>query len=276
MFRRTLTALAVAVGVAAGATLATPALAAGPPVVTQSSATPAHHHHHHHHPHPRPPYPASVPTFTAVWAPPTSGNRPAQVFVSVFSGAGTPSGLVTITVAGRTQTLALHHGGATARIRGLAPGTYPVSVRYTPTAGSRWKASSGSATLFVLATQTRTHVNAPPIRVGQVAAITARVTAQGPARPEGSVRFTVGGRTLVATLHHGAATVSVPGLRAGTYLVTATFTPSSTGLLGSSDQTTLTVRQHSGGPHGVSFRPGSWHSALGWGLGGRSGYVWFA
>jgi hypothetical protein len=178
MFRRTLAALAVAVGVAAGTTLATPALAADPPVAAHTSATPVHHHHHHHHPHPRPPYPASVPTYTAVWAPPTSGHRPAQVFVSVFSGAGTPTGVVTLTVAGQTQTLALHHGGAKAHVRGLAPGTYAVSALYTPTAGSRWKASSGGATLFVL----------PP-------------------------------------------------------------------------------RHHHGGPHGVSF---------GWGLGGRSGDVWFA
>jgi hypothetical protein len=266
MFRRTLTALAVAVGVAAGATIAAPALAAPPP----TSAAPSHVK--------LPPYPATVPTFTSVWAPAVSGQGAARLFVRVFSGAGTPTGRVTVAVAGRTQTVPLRHGSATATVGRLAPGAYPVVARYTPTAGSRWKASSAGTTLVVRGAATRTSVFAPTIRAGQAARITARVSAAGGARPAGVVTFSVAGQRHVARVVNGSATVSVRGLSAGTYLVTATFRPSDGAVLGSSGRTTLTVRRAFWpGWHGVSFRWGFWPGAAGWWwFGGRSGVFAFA
>ncbi|MDM7855458.1 Ig-like domain repeat protein [Cellulomonas alba] len=213
MFRRSLTALAVAVGVAGSATIAAPAFAA---------------------------YPASVPTVTSVSAPSAAYGAAATVSVAVSSGAGTPTGTATVKVSGRTASLALKSGKASYAVSGLAVGSYAVSVSYAPTSGSQWKASSASTTLKVVAAKTSTKVSAAGITVGSKATLKASVASNG-AAPSGSVKFVVNGKGYTRTVSAGAAAVSVSGLPVGTYTVTATFTSSKASVLGSSAKTTLKV-----------------------------------
>jgi hypothetical protein len=213
VFRRSLTALAVAVGVAGSATIAAPAFAA---------------------------YPASVPTVTSVSAPSAAYGAPAKVSVAVSSGTGTPTGSATFKVSGRTASLALKSGKASYTVSGLAVGSYAVSVSYTPTSGSQWKASSATTTLKVVAAKTSTKVSAASITVGSTATLKASVTSNG-AAPAGSVKFTVHGKSYTRPVSGGLASVHVSGLPVGTYTVTATFTSSKSSVLGSSAKTTLKV-----------------------------------
>jgi len=304
VFRRTLTALAVTAGVAVGATITTPAFAANRPDLgphTASSTTASHQgatqarsvaehrssgsnhvvktawstqHSTKHHKPGRPPhggYPASVPTVTHVFATQARFGAPARVFVSVAAGVGKPTGSVTVTVAGQTQTAAVRRGGASATFTGLAVGTYPVTAAYTPTPGSKWKASTGSTTLVVQAARSRTTVFAGKVREPDPATLTAWVRARG-ATPAGTVTFTVAGSSYSAPLAYGKAAVSVPGLSAGVYVVTATFTSSNPSVQGSTAGTTLRVlpqRHTTGYPHG---HWGSWF----WAVGFRSGPSYWA
>jgi len=213
VFRRSLTALAVAVGVAGSATIAAPAFAA---------------------------YPASVPTVTSVSAPSAAYGATATVSVAVSSGAGTPTGSATVKVSGHTASLALKSGKASYAVKGLAVGSYAVSVSYAPTSGSQWKASSASTTLKVVAAKTSTRVSAAKITVGSKATLKASVTSNG-AAPAGTVKFIVHNKGYTKTLSHGAASVSVSGLPVGTYSVTAVFRSSNGSVAGSSATTKLTV-----------------------------------
>lgn len=262
MFRRTWAAVAVAIALIVGVAVAAPAFAGSPasgPAWTQSGH-PGHPHPTPSPTHTHPGYPATVPTHTKAWSTPATTNGSAKIFAAVFSGAGVPTGTVTFSVTGQSATVPLVNGAASWGVTGLSPGTHHVTVTYNPTPGSQFKPSSASTVVRIVRIHTRTRVFAPSIHVGNPAVLTAVVTARGFQQPAGIVVFAVAGRSLSAPLTNGTATVSVPGLRSGTYLVTAAFTPSDPSFAGSSGHTALRVRGFHFHGSGFGWDWGGWNS----------------
>ncbi|WP_432046490.1 Ig-like domain repeat protein [Streptomyces asiaticus] len=144
-------------------------------------------------------------------------------------GAGTPTGTVTFTISGRpTVTIPLDASGvATLTTTDLAVGAHSITAVYNGAPGVPGSTGTGTHTVDKARTATRVSSSTNPSVTGQSVTLTAvvAVVPPGAGTPTGSVTFAItGGPSLTAPLGTtGTATVHVPGLPAGSYPVTATY-----------------------------------------------------
>jgi amidase len=191
--------------------------------------------------------PGTVPALTRVG----SGEQPSQVAttlsvptrstatygksttfrVGVTAAGTTPTGTVTMSVAGRVLGSAAVTGG-TARVvipaKALAPGRYSVTVAYS--GDSRAQAARATSTLRVgkAVTQTRVTLRPGTVDVGRRSTAMIRVLA-GDLRVHGKVRVRVAGKVRTVKLRDGKATLRLQAPRSpGRKTVQVTFLGSGT------------------------------------------------
>ncbi|MGY0062453.1 Ig-like domain repeat protein [Streptomyces sp. LZ34] len=164
-------------------------------------------------------------------------------------GVGTPTGNVNISIPGATPASAnpgLVGGTASATFTALSAGVLTVTATYSGDAN--FTGSTGFNAVVVLqGTTTTSVVSTPdPSGLGQNVAITATVTAVGPATgtPTGTVTFVVtgsGGGTFTQPLNGaGQATINLNTLGVGTHAITAIYS-GDTNFLPSTGSDTQTV-----------------------------------
>ncbi|MGN0066012.1 MAG: Ig-like domain repeat protein [Nocardioides sp.] len=173
----------------------------------------------------------------------------ATVDVAAVSGSAVPSGEVSLTVGGRTESGPLVNGRVVLSFP--APSTvqqYPVVASFTSSDATAFLNSQSSArTLTVqarpaVATQTALSLSRSTVTEGASVTATATVT---PAGAAGRVEFTVDGSVLQGAVVDGEASVNLPELGVGTYDVRARFVPADATLftVSSSETRQLTVER---------------------------------
>ena len=190
-------------------------------------------------------YQATIKTTTKGTAPTVTFGTAVPVTITVKSGTGTPQGTVSLSIDGRTKTATLSGGAATVKVSGFAKGWYRGAVQYTPTAGSDFKASTGSVLVKVAAAPTTTTVRSFAVARG-----TSPVVKLSTSRP-GTATVTVTGpkgyqvtRTVNVPKASTGVAVTLPKKPTvvGTYKVTVTLTPSSTNFASSTATKQVGVR----------------------------------
>ena len=168
---------------------------------------------------------------------------------AVAPGTGTPTGAVTFRDGATTLGTATIDGSGVASLSSssLAVGGHTITAQFG--GDSSFNASSGTIAQTVQAANTTlTLAAAPsPATYGQAVVLTATVAAQSPGAgtPTGSVTFRDGSTVLGSgSLAGGVATVSAPGLTAGTHALTAQYSGAYS-YLASSGAASLTVGQGS-------------------------------
>ncbi|MGN0066013.1 MAG: beta strand repeat-containing protein [Nocardioides sp.] len=158
---------------------------------------------------------------SSVVAPSTAAGRVEFRVGSTVIGEGTVS-------SGRVQQ-------ATLDVTGLAPGQHQVVAHFVPAVPTSFAASQSSPV-----TLTITPPAEPTTTTLQLSAATATATADvtatatvAPSGATGQVEFTVDGKSVTATVSGGTATAVLPKVTAGSYDVTARFTPTGSVYAGS-------------------------------------------
>ncbi|WGL51767.1 Ig-like domain repeat protein [Nocardioides sp. BP30] len=175
-----------------------------------------------------------------------SYGEPVTASVIVSSAHQPPAGSVTISVGEHATTVPLTGGQAQLTLPTLPADDYQIHAVFTPTDLEAFGTSDDTAALTVLpdVTTTALVLDAAATPYGERITATATVTG-GPATALGTVTFTVGGRSVSATVVGGRARVVLPVLRPGSYQVLATFVPAAGSNVGRSTSAParLTVRR---------------------------------
>jgi hypothetical protein len=198
----------------------------------------------------QPGYPSRITTHTVVRLVRNVGQYGDRntATVRVTSGSGTPGGRVTLRVAGRASSLALHGGVARSSLpRNLAAGhTYRVSATY-PGFGC-YKGSSGST--YYTVRRAGAHIrglHARDIRRGGHPFVSGRVVTSSGATAGGRVvvRLYHGGlrRTATASVHHGRFAVRFGRVYGTGRWVARATKPPTANFAGSSASDTFRVRR---------------------------------
>ena len=171
-------------------------------------------------------------TFTATVAP-------------VSPDTGTPSGTVTFTLAGQSQTVPLDSNGqATFSPGPVDIGTYAINATYSGDSDFFGSSDSVSQTVYPADTRTSLFSLPNPSIYGQAVTVTATVIALADRAgvPLGTLTFTFGSQTQTVALDDNGQAIFHPSvlLAVGTYTVTATYNGSGN-LNTSSASTDLTV-----------------------------------
>ncbi len=161
---------------------------------------------------------AEVPTTTTLTA--TSTGPRALRLVAKVAGSPTPTGTVEFideTTAASLGTASLIGGTATLNLSGLAPGTYPVSAAYTPTADSAFVASEGSATAVVTTSSSLKESFPSSVKGKKSAKGVVTVSLAGTsAKATGKVVIKKGSKTIAtATLTNGQASFRIKASKLG-------------------------------------------------------------
>ena len=145
-------------------------------------------------------------------------------------GTGIPTGTVTFTIDGNPQTpIAMTNGQASFTINSLDVGDHTVFADYSgATTFARSTSPAVTQTVHPADSTTTLVANPNPATYGDTVVLTATVgSLAGPgttATPTGTVTFTIYGKTFGPVgLTGNTASVNVPGLPAGTYPATATY-----------------------------------------------------
>lgn len=164
-------------------------------------------------------------------ATPASASAGANVTLTASaspSGSAYPTGTITFTSGTSTVgTGILSSGVATFTTSSFSPGTYLVTATYGGDANFV-AATSNPATVSITSANAlqptlRAALSPNPAVVGQTVTFSALVSGSGSVSPTGNVNFTLSGKTIVAPLTSGAATIQLPSLPAGSYPITATY-----------------------------------------------------
>ncbi|MFN3600179.1 MAG: Ig-like domain repeat protein [Dietzia sp.] len=133
-------------------------------------------------------------------------------------------------------------GSATTELPAESAGEMIVTATFIPADPQRYTSSSDSRTVEVLeqiSTSTSVGVDPEPVRAGEETVLTATIT---PSDASGTVTFTIGDQTHLATVTDGTATLAHTFSTTGEFPVTAEFTPTDTGRYsGSTGSTTVVV-----------------------------------
>lgn len=160
----------------------------------------------------------------------TFGN-PVTLTANVASLAGptapvAPTGIVTFSVNGQSFPVTLANNAASTTISTLLPGVYVASASYPGDANFTGGSNTFTITVTRAATTNVLQIQANPITFGQTATLISTVGSLAgsgsTATPTGTVTFTVNGQNYVGTIS-SPAVVTVPGLPAGTFPVTAVY-----------------------------------------------------
>jgi len=163
-------------------------------------------------------------------------------------GSGTPTGTVTFTVGGLTQTVALDATGTAAlTTSSIDVGSGTITATYN--SDPNFSSSVGTTSYTVNKADTTTSVTiAPnPSVYGETVTISATVAANAPSSgtPTGTVTFTIGGLPQTVTLDAtGTAAITTSSINAGSGTITATYN-SDSNFNSSVGTTTYTVNQGS-------------------------------
>ncbi len=194
-------------------------------------------------------------TSTALTAPPSltygaENATPLSVTVSTL-GAGTPTGTVAIKSGSTTIcsiTLSGGRGNCTLGATQLDASTYPLTATYTPDTGD-FAGSSTTGSLIVNPAGTSTQLTVPAsLTYGaeNAAPLWVTVSTLGAGVPTGTVAITSGSTNICSitlSAGTGSCTLGAHQLNGGTYPLTATYSPDTADLAGSSTTGTLTIGQ---------------------------------
>lgn len=197
-----------------------------------------------------PDYPASVSTTTSLNLSSNFVRYPGRVvaFVQVASGAGTPTGTVTLSAGGSSFQLKLRRSGFASKPlpRLAADRTYSVTASYS--GGGCYAGSSDSTSLTVFAAGTSVvSLDARDIRSGQRPRVTGRVTTDTDDDVSGTVTVTIShdgeSRERTVELEDGRFSATFGSVDdRGTWTATVTV-PDTDDYDGSSASTTFEVRR---------------------------------
>ena len=123
------------------------------------------------------------------------------------------SGVVNVTVNGRSYNVAIVDGKGVLIISNLAAGDYDVNVNYA--GDNKYVASSNSTKFTISKLPSSVLVNVKDIVVGEDAVISIAL----PEDATGNVTVNVNGKNYTAIVKYGVASVTVPNLANGTYSV---------------------------------------------------------
>ena len=126
-------------------------------------------------------------------------------------------GVVTVTVGGKSYTVAVVDGKGSLTVSGLASGSYDVVAKFAET--DMYLASMANATFSVSKLASTTAVSVDDIKVGENAVIGIAV----PEITSGVATVTVGNAIYNVAIVDGKGTLTVSGLAAGSYDVVAKF-----------------------------------------------------
>ena len=126
-------------------------------------------------------------------------------------------GVVTVTVGGKSYTVAVVDGKGSLTVSGLASGSYDVVAKFAET--DMYLASMANATFSVSKLASTTAVSVDDIKVGENAVINIAV----PGIASGVVSVTVGGKSYTVAVVDGKGSLTVSGLASGSYDVVAKF-----------------------------------------------------
>ena len=133
------------------------------------------------------------------------------------SGSEKINANITVTVDGTDYTVELKDGKGTLTVPGLSAGTHTVNATYP---GSHNYTESSNKTSFKVSKHDSSIKITPEnIHVGDDETITVKV----PKDATGNVTITVNGKDYTAAVKDGKATFTIPGLKAGTYAVNASY-----------------------------------------------------
>jgi hypothetical protein len=162
-------------------------------------------------------------TTTSIGAPAVTYPANGVVTITVSSGAGTPTGTVSLSVDGAAPLSgALDAAGtATFTLAGLAAGSHSLSASYA--AQSNFAASSASGSLTVNPAATTTAINAPAVIFPSNGVVTVTVSSAAGV-PGGNVSLSVdGGAPITQALAGGSSTFTLASPAAGTHTLSASY-----------------------------------------------------
>ena len=137
--------------------------------------------------------------------------------------AGEPAdvGRIYIVINNKNHAAKLENGTATISIADLDAGTYYGVLSFT--AGSNYEAPSQEIEFEVTKKIVSINVTYANITYGEVATVTIHVTSGNESIDEGDIRIKVNGRTFLEPVKKGVATLTIPNLDAGTYVMELTY-----------------------------------------------------
>ena len=130
---------------------------------------------------------------------------------------GIVSGVVNVTVNGRSHNVAIVDGKGVLIISNLAAGDYDVNVNYA--GDNKYVASSNSTKFTISKLPSSVLVNVKDIVVGEDAVISIAL----PEDATGNVTITVNGKNYVAVVKYGVASVTISDLAKGNYNVSVKY-----------------------------------------------------
>ena len=130
---------------------------------------------------------------------------------------GIVSGVVNVTVNGRSYNVAIVDGKGVLTISNLAAGDYAVDVNYA--GDNKYVASSNSTKFTISKLPSSVLVNVKDIVVGEDAVISIAL----PEDATGNVTITVNGKNYVAVVKYGVASVTISDLAKGNYNVSVKY-----------------------------------------------------
>lgn len=166
---------------------------------------------------------------------------------TVTSSGVAPDGTVIFSVGGKSVTMAVVSGKATAKLPSVPPGTYTVSAQFVPTQPSQLATSMATASFTAPRVATKSTASARYLPARGLLKARARVTAVDESDVSGRVTFIVkrNGRTIDnATVRMSSQSVAVKKFRdikpTGRYLVVAKYLGNSA-FVPSTDRARLTL-----------------------------------
>jgi hypothetical protein len=166
----------------------------------------------------------SATTSMVITAPSIAYGNSASVTVAVSSGAGTPSGNVSLTVdGGAAQTQPLSNGSAPFSVPGLTGGNHSLVATYA--AQDIFQAATQTATLSVTKAPSTTAASATPnpSAVGAVVTVTANVTGAGSPTGTFSASTGAGNPTCTGTLTSGTGSCTLTFLTPGARTISVAY-----------------------------------------------------
>ncbi len=150
-----------------------------------------------------------------------------KLSVALTDSSGvTPTGTVTLQIAGASHTLTLANGAATYDAGILPAGAYPVTATYN--GDTNYASVSSTTTPLFIITQATATANVTPTATNTAYGVDQKLSVNltgvsGGATPTGTVTLQVAGSSHVVTLVNGGGTYDAGILPAGSYPVTAVY-----------------------------------------------------